>query len=144
VAALQLIRSPLLRTLANAGGVLLLGVGIIGVFVPGIDGTGLLIVAAYLLARSNPRLHSWLINHPRLGPPIRDYQAGLGIPARIKVIAVVSIVAAVSMTLVTQAGDWHGLALAAFASIGVAGIWFVLSRPTRQLTSRQPAEASTS
>lgn len=144
MAGLHLIRNPLARALANLAGVALLGVGVIGVFLPGIDGTGLLIVAAYLLARSNPRLHSWLINHPRLGPPIRDYQAGLGIPLKIKLIAVVSIVAAVTMTLAMQAGKRHGLTLAAFAAVGAVGIWFVLSRPTRQHPSGQAAEVSTS
>jgi uncharacterized membrane protein YbaN (DUF454 family) len=52
-----------------------LGIGIVGIFVPGLPTTVFVLVSAYAAARGSERLHRWLLQHPRFGPAIRDWQA---------------------------------------------------------------------
>lgn len=47
-----------------------------------------LLLAAACFARSSPRFYQWLVEHPRLGPWIRDYLDGNGIPLKGKVYAI--------------------------------------------------------
>ncbi len=47
-----------------------------------------ILLAAACFARSSPRFYQWLVEHPRLGPWIRDYLDGNGIPLKGKVYAI--------------------------------------------------------
>jgi uncharacterized membrane protein YbaN (DUF454 family) len=49
--------------------------------------TPFLLLAAACFVRSSRRFYLWLVNHPRLGPWIRDYLEGNGIPLKGKVYA---------------------------------------------------------
>jgi len=62
------------RTIYIAAGGSCTGLGVLGIFVPGLPTTVFLLMASYFFARSHPRAHRWLVNHPRLGPFLR--QAG--------------------------------------------------------------------
>lgn len=51
-----------------------LGMGIVGVFVPGLPTTVFILIAAYAASRGSERLHRYLMTHPRFGPAIHDWQ----------------------------------------------------------------------
>jgi len=76
------------RILWLSVGLLATALGIAGAFLPLLPTTPFLLVAAYAFSRSSPRLHAWLTTHPRLGPPIRDWQSHGAINARAKLFAV--------------------------------------------------------
>ncbi len=61
--------------------------GLIGVVVPGLPTTTFLIIAAWCFIRSSDSAYRWLLAHRVLGPYVRDYLSGKGMPARSKVIA---------------------------------------------------------
>lgn len=63
-------------------------IGVIGIFVPVLPTTPFLLLAAACFARSSKRFYRWLVEHPRLGPWIRDYLDGNGIPLKGKVYAI--------------------------------------------------------
>lgn len=69
-------------------GLLALGLGILGIFLPVLPTTPLLLLAAALFLRSNRGLYDWLLNHPRLGPDIRNFMEYKAIPLKIKVLSV--------------------------------------------------------
>lgn len=69
-------------------GLLALGLGILGIFLPVLPTTPLLLLAAALFLRSNKGLYDWLLNHPRLGPYIRNFLEHKAIPLKIKVLSV--------------------------------------------------------
>jgi uncharacterized membrane protein YbaN (DUF454 family) len=91
------------RTIYISAGGLCAGLGIIGVFVPGLPTTVFLLIASFFFARSSPRLHRWLMEHPRLGPFLE--QAGNR-----------------EMTLGSKVASliamWTGISLSAFALTG--------------------------
>ena len=52
-----------------------LGLGLVGIVVPGLPTTPLVLLSAFAAARGSPRLEAWLKAHPRFGPLIHDWQA---------------------------------------------------------------------
>ena len=118
------------RTIYLVLGFLSLGVGVVGLALPLVPTTGPVLLAAFFFARSSERFHQWLIGHPRFGPGIRDYQAGLGIPMRAKVLAVVMIALTFTIsTVFLVTAVWARVLLVAIAA-GV--VVFILTRPTNR------------
>ncbi|MFJ5295390.1 YbaN family protein [Pseudomonas sp. NPDC088368] len=81
-------RSRLVRILLQGVGWLSVALGVIGIFLPVLPTTPFLLLAAACFARSSPRFYHWLVDHPRLGPWIRGYLEGDGIPLKGKVYAI--------------------------------------------------------
>ena len=69
-------------------GVISLGLGILGIFLPLLPTTPLLLLAAALFLRSHKGLYDWLMNHPKLGPYITNFMVHKSIPLRVKVVSV--------------------------------------------------------
>ncbi len=86
-------RHQLIRFFWLVGGFLSLAAGIVGIVLPLLPTTPFLLLAAFCFARGSQRLHDWLVHHPRLGPPIRDWQRHGAISRRAKWMAMVAIVA---------------------------------------------------
>ena len=63
------------------------GVGAVGIVVPGLPTTIFFIGAAWCFGRSSPRFERWVLDLPRIGPMVRSYREGLGMPRRAKVAA---------------------------------------------------------
>ena len=63
-----------MRRLYLALGLVSLGLGIIGAFLPLLPTVPFLLLAAFLFARGNPAWEKRLLDHPRWGPPIRDWR----------------------------------------------------------------------
>ena len=77
-----------MKWILTISGLLALGLGILGIFLPVLPTTPLLLLAAALFLRSNRGLYDWLLNHPRLGPYIRNFLEHKAIPLKIKVLSV--------------------------------------------------------
>ena len=122
--------SLLARMVYVALGVVFLGIGILGYVVPGLPGTLFLLIAAWLFSMSHPRLYRWMMTNRWFGQTLSDYRSGLGIPRRIKFISVSAIAVSVTASIGFAIDNpWGRLALAA---LGAYGIYFILTRPTRE------------
>lgn len=77
-----------MKIILAALGLLSLGLGILGIFLPVLPTTPLLLLAAALFFRSSPRLYDWLLEHLKLGPYIRNFREHKAIPLKIKVLSV--------------------------------------------------------
>lgn len=75
------------KTLYNIAGTLALLLGIVGLFLPLLPTTPFLLLASACYMRGSERMHLWLMNQPHLGPYLRSYQQGRGIPLRAKITA---------------------------------------------------------
>jgi uncharacterized membrane protein YbaN (DUF454 family) len=77
--------SPGMRKLLVVLGSLFVGLGIIGIILPLVPTTPFLLLASACYAKSSEKYHNWLHNHRWFGEYIRNYEAGRGIPMRVKV-----------------------------------------------------------
>lgn len=80
------------RWLLLVAGFVCVGLGGVGVIVPGLPTTVFFIVAAACFSRSSPRFEAWVLGLPRIGPLVRDHRDGLGMPRRAKRFAIAAIV----------------------------------------------------
>ena len=74
-------------------------VGFIGIVVPGIPTTPLILVAAWAFARSSKRFELWLLRHRVFGRLITDWRNHRGISRKSKITAVFLIVPTFSTTI---------------------------------------------
>ena len=116
--------NPLAKLMWVSLGSLFVGLGAIGVIVPGLPTTPFLILAAACYIRSSQRLYDWLISNKRFGPYLKDYREGKGIPRKAKRLAVAMIVVFVSFSVVFGIED---LTLKiAVGLLGLIGLLYVL------------------
>jgi uncharacterized protein len=111
-------------------GWVLVALGGVGIVLPVMPTTIFFIGAAACFARSSPRFERWVLELPRIGPLVRDYRRGLGMPRRAKIIATITLVVAIAISSLFIP-SWPGrFAAYAFALVGV---WFILAHvPTRE------------
>ena len=77
------------KTILISLGLLCVGLGFIGVFVPGIPTTIFLIIALWAFTKSSEKLRYWLLNHKRFGPILNNWQEHKVVPRRAKILMVV-------------------------------------------------------
>ena len=82
-----MLKSHLKRYLLVALGTLALGIGMVGLVVPVLPTTPLLLISAYCYLRSSNSLYRWLIGHRVFGRYLQDYLERRTIPRRVKAVA---------------------------------------------------------
>jgi hypothetical protein len=120
--------STLARLPYLAIGSLAAALGLVGIFVPLLPTTVFLLVAAWAFARSSPRLHRALLDHPRLGPPIRRWQAHRCVSRRGKALAVTSMAVSFLVSAYVLSGSL--LALAVVGAVLVIVAAYLATRPS--------------
>ena len=120
-------------------GLISVGIGGIGVIVPGLPTTVFMIIAAWCFSKSSPRLEQWVLDMPGVGTLVSDYRDGMGMPRRAKYMAISCIVFFVGLsTIVMLDITWIRLAVLALGVVGVVYVgWRV---PTRETVEAARAE----
>ena len=77
-----------IRLLLGLLGSISVGVGVIGIFVPGWPTTIFLIIASYFYIRSSDKLYNWLLNNKILGIYLKNYYSGKGMPVKVKIFSI--------------------------------------------------------
>jgi len=113
-------------------------IGGIGIVVPGLPTTGFMVFAAWCFSKSSPRFEQWLLDLPGVGPLIRDYRAGLGMPKRAKVSALIMITVAVTISALVVD---HWLIRSIIILAGLIGLYWVGVRVPTPLSCCQPAHS---
>lgn len=106
---------------------LYLGLGIasfvlamIGIVLPIMPTVPFLLVSAFCFARSNPAWEQALLDHPRYGPPLRQWRERKAISRKAKISAVLAMSAGVGFTWLTVGWPW---VLISVAVLVIAGSW---------------------
>lgn len=105
-----------------AGGLVSVALGAVGAFVPILPTVPFLLLAAFCFARSNPVWERRLLQHPRWGPPIRDWRERRAISRRAKVGALATLGISGLVAWLSLTGTWLAIALVPLAA---AGAWIV-------------------
>tara|TARA_B100001996_G_scaffold308335_2_gene249814 strand:- start:364 stop:783 length:420 start_codon:yes stop_codon:yes gene_type:complete len=61
-------------------------IGLVGIVVPGLPTTPLMILAAACFAKSSQKFYDWIINNKMFGHHVKNYREGKGIPKKSKPI----------------------------------------------------------
>lgn len=77
------------RKLLIIAGTISTGIGVVGIFIPILPTTPLLILAAACYARSSQRFYNWLLSNRLFGAYMRNYTEGKGVPIKIKIGTIV-------------------------------------------------------
>ncbi|MBV6458026.1 MAG: Inner membrane protein YbaN [Fimbriimonadaceae bacterium] len=101
--------------------------GITGMFVPVWPTTIFLILAVCCFKRGSERLERWLLNHPRFGPTLRDWQDNGGIRMRTKWYALSALWLSLGLSSLFMKKPTTVILLAV---IGVAVSAYIWTRPT--------------
>ncbi|GCF85414.1 hypothetical protein GSbR_20140 [Geobacter sp. SVR] len=114
--------------------------GVVGIFLPLVPTVPFLLLAATCFARSSERFHGWLVKHSHLGPLVRDYLSGAGIPLRAKRISIGTVWVSFPFSIFLFAEAlWLKFLLLAIA---IAVTLYLLSLPTCPLTKPQDPPAA--
>ena len=105
-----------------------LALGAIGVVLPVLPTTPLVILAAFAFGKSSPRLEAWLKNSRTFGPIIANWRANGSIAPRHKAISIVMMGAVLLLSLVMGVAP---VVLLIQAVCIAAASAFILSRPSR-------------
>ena len=109
-------------------GLISLALGFLGAFLPVLPTTPFLLLAAALFLRGNPRLHKWLMEHPKLGPYIRNFLEYKAVPMRVKIVSVSLVWITLTFCAVSVADHWALRAL--FIILAIAITVHILSYKT--------------
>jgi uncharacterized membrane protein YbaN (DUF454 family) len=118
------------RWLMLACGALSLLLGIVGIFLPLLPTTPFVLLAAFFFSKGSQRLHRWLVEHPRFGRYLRDWEAEQVIPPAGKYASTLMMVPSVSLVIVTREIPW---VLEVVMAVTVAFVLlFIWTRPSRR------------
>jgi len=125
------------RWLLQALAAVCLVLALVGLVLPVMPTVPFLVVAAWAAARSSPRLHRWLLEHPRFGPSLRDWNEAGIVPRRAKWFCTVMMAgSAVSMPVFIPS-RWLALVVLAIACMAAILVW-LWRRPETRTTADEP------
>lgn len=75
----------------RVAGIALIVLATIGIVLPLLPTTPLVLLAAWCFAKSSPRLHQWLLNHALFGPIISQWEQNRCVGRKTKMIALLSM-----------------------------------------------------
>jgi len=111
----------------RALGLVCVGLGILGAFLPLLPTTIFFIIAVFCFATSAPAWRQRILDHPRFGPPIRRFVHHGVIARRAKVAAIGAIAANFALTLAFV--EMTTLTTAILATVLLAVSAYIATRP---------------
>ena len=109
-----------MRPFYLALGLLSVGLGAIGAFLPLLPTVPFLLLAVFCFARSNKEWERRILEHPTWGPQVRDWQERRAISRRSKIIAIATLVIGAVFSWATVGPPW---AYASLAVLVITGSW---------------------
>ena len=100
-----------------------LGLGLLGIVVPGLPTVPFVLLAAYAAARGSARLRRWLVGHRRFGPMIVDWETQGAVSLRAKRLASGMMAACAVVMFLTAPVWWMAASGTAIMAVVAAWLW---------------------
>jgi len=126
--------SPVVRGLFLVAGTVAFALGVVGVFLPLLPATPLIILAAACFARAYRPFHEWMLGHRLIGPMLHEWYAHRSLPYRTKVVAIVTMLVSFGASIVLFVRPRWAQALLAACALLLAV--FIYRIPSRDRPSR--------
>ena len=124
--------SSLKNAIYVAAGTASLGLGIIGVFLPVLPTTPLLLLSAACYYKGSERMHRWLLSNKLFGSYIRSYKEGKGISQAGKIFTICLLWITISFSTFYIVNNYF-MQIALFA-IAIAVTIHIIALPTYRRT----------
>lgn len=132
--------ASLKRTVYKPLGFLFLALGLLGIPLPVLPSTPFILLAAWFFARSSERWHTWLLGNEVFGPLIRNWEDSRCISRRTKIVAIVSMLIAGSLSIGFALEDNRlRVVTALLLAIGCTTVLSIRTCPTHTLPG-EPGE----
>jgi uncharacterized membrane protein YbaN (DUF454 family) len=128
-----------LRALYLTIGLLCVGLGVLGAFLPVLPTTPFLLISVWAFSKSSARLERWLIEHKRFGPRLVAWRTNRVIPLPAKLAAWGSMIASLTLMIVTRRSLFATVGAASVMAIGAVYIARKPSRPPAETTETKSA-----
>ncbi len=99
--------SQLRRIFLISVGIISLGLGILGAFLPLLPTTPFLLLSAACFVRSSEKLYNWLMSHKLLGPYIQSFREGKELPLKTKLVIIAFVWLSIGFTALFVMSDWR-------------------------------------
>lgn len=123
--------SPLSKYFYFTSGILLVGIGVIGIFLPLLPTTIFLILASICFLKSSPKANEWLRNHKILGGYIDNYQNKTGLTRNAKIVNIITLWTSISLSAFWLTDEFYIRIILLAIAIGVT-IHLVMIKKKRQ------------
>ena len=100
-----------------------LGLGIVGIVVPGLPTVPFVLLAAFAAARGSQRLRERLLADRRFGPMIRDWEREGAVSRRAKWLATATMAVCAVVMFLTAPKWWMAATGTAFMAATAAWLW---------------------
>ncbi|MCC7249071.1 MAG: YbaN family protein [Lysobacter sp.] len=100
-----------------------LGLGIVGIVIPGLPTVPFVLLSAFAAARGSQRLHAWLLGHRRFGSMIRDWQEQGAVSRKSKWLATITMAFCAVVMFLTAPKFWMAASGTAIMTIVALWLW---------------------
>lgn len=117
-------QNPIVRWSLVIGGFILVGIGVLGMFLPLLPTTIFFILAAWCFARSSTKFHYWLHNNRLFGKYLTNYRSKGGMTIGSKVFSISLLLIGIVSSMIFATHNLYVRILLAAIAIGVT--WHLL------------------
>lgn len=116
---IKITRNRFLKWILIATGTFLVGIGVLGIFLPLLPTTIFFILAAACYARSSEKFYIWLLHNRYFGKYIRDYKMGRGMTIVSKIITISLLWATILFSAFFTVEEFYIRVLLILIAVGV-------------------------
>ncbi len=133
-------RNPVVRWILIIGGFALIGIGVLGMFLPLLPTTVFFLLAAWCFARSSQRFHHWLYSNKLIGRYLTNYRSGGGMTAGSKIFSIAFLLLSITVSVVFLTDNLYIRLLLAAIAVGVT--WHLIAIKTIKDDSSDSSDSS--
>ena len=117
-------KERIIRWLLVTAGVLSVGLAILGIFLPLLPTTPLLLLGAGCFLRSSPRMYKWLITRRWFGKYIQHYREHRAVTTQARLVTLALLWVVIGTTAVFAVESWWIRVLLGMVAVGVT--WHIV------------------